>query len=173
MALDTGERIGSMKINTIRFGEIDISEEKILSFQNGIPGFGHCVRFTIISSEESEPFLWLQSLDEPDIALAVINPFRLFPDYAPIVNETELECIGNPPDEDILVLTVAVIPVKYENMTANLVSPILINPHNNQASQVIMENCNYKTKQPIFEEVQRLLTGTESEGGGTDAGTDA
>ena len=116
-----------MKINTIRFGEIEIAEGKILTFDKGLPGFDGCFRFTIISSEETDPFLWLQSLDEPDVALAVINPFRLFPDYTPVVNETDLASLGNPSDEDVLALTVAVIPVKYELMTSNLAAPILIN----------------------------------------------
>lgn len=164
-----------MKINTVRFGEIDIAEEKILTFQDGLAPFYSSIRFTIISSEETEPFLWLQSLDEPDVALAVINPFKLFPEYTPLVNEADLERIGSPADEDILVLTVAVIPHKYENMTTNLVSPILINSQNNQARQTVMENSNYMVKQPIFNEVQTLLYSleTETEGGGTDAGSDA
>ena len=161
-----------MNINTVRFGEIEIADEKILQFANGLPGFDNCFRFTIISSEETDPFLWLQSLEEPDVALAVINPFRLFPDYSPIVNEDDLEKIGNPADDDILALTVAVIPVKYENMTTNLVSPILINLKDNQARQIIMENSSYQVKQPIYEEVQRLLTEEATEGGGTDAGSD-
>ena len=162
-----------MRINTIRFGEIDIAEEKILKFENGLPGFEGCFNFTIISSEETAPFLWLQSLEEPDVALAVINPFRLFPDYTPIVNETDLERLGNPSDEDVLALTVAVIPVKYEHMTCNLVAPILINSKNNKAHQVIMENSSYQVKQPIFEMVQRILESEEAEGGGTDAGSDS
>jgi flagellar assembly factor FliW len=163
-----------MKINTIRFGEVDIAEEKVLTFKNGLPGFDDCFRFTIISSEETDPFLWLQSVEEPDVALAVVNPFRLFPDYSPIVNETDLTYLGNPSDEDILALTVAVIPVKYENMTTNLVSPILINLTSNQAHQVIMENSSYQVRQPIFERIQQLLAeeAEESEGGGTDAGSD-
>ena len=159
-----------MKINTVRFGEIDIAEEKVLTFEYGIPPFDNCTRFTIINSEETEPFLWLQSLDELDVSLAVVNPFRLFPDYSPIVNGADLERIGSPSDEDILVLTVAVIPRKYENMTTNLLSPILINPHNNSAQQIIMENSEYTIKQPIYEQVLALLNSDESEGGCKDAG---
>jgi flagellar assembly factor FliW len=161
-----------VNINTVRFGEIEIAEEKILHFEGGLPGFDNCLRFSIISSEETDPFLWLQSLEEPDVALAVINPFRLFPEYSPVVNEEDLGKIGNPADDDILALTVAVIPVKYENMTTNLVSPILINLKNNQARQIIMENSSYQVKQPIFEEVRRFLTEEGTEGGGTDAGSD-
>ena len=110
-----------MKANTLRFGEIDISEDKILVFEHGIPPFNDCIRYTLINSEETEPFLWLQSLDDPDLALAVINPFRLFPDYTPAVSDDVLEAIGNPPHEDILVLTVSVISKDYEKMFTNLV----------------------------------------------------
>ena len=164
-----------MKINTIRFGEIDIAEEKILTFENGLPGFDECFRFTIISSEETDPFLWLQSIEDPDVALAVINPFRLFPDYSPVVNEVDLEQLGNPSDDDVLALTVAVIPVKYELMTTNLLSPILINLKTNKAHQVIMENSSYQVREPIFDRVQQLMgteAGDATEGGSMDAGSD-
>ena len=155
-----------MKINTLRFGEIEISEEKILNFDHGLPPFDHCLRFTLINSEETEPFFWLQSVEEPDLALAVVNPFRLFPDYTPAVADEVLDALGNPPDEDILILTVAVITRDYQNMFANLVSPILVNPHNNRARQVIMDNSPYLTKTPIYDEVQAIVIG-----GTVDAGS--
>lgn len=156
-----------MKINTTRFGEIEIAEEKIILFQGGLPPFDDCVRFSLINSEETDPFLWLQSVDEPALALAVVNPFRLFPDYTPAVTDDILDSIGNPPDEDILILSVAVITRDYQKMFANLVSPILINPHNNSARQVIMENSPYLTKTPIYEQVQALVMG-----GTVNAGSD-
>jgi len=156
-----------MKVNTLRFGEIDIADEKILTFAHGIPPFDECTRYTLINSEETAPFLWLQSLDDPELALSVINPFRLFPDYAPAVSDDVLETIGDPPHQDILVLTVSVITKDYEKMFTNLVSPILINPHNNQARQIIMENSPYLTKQPIYEQVQAIVIG-----GTADAGSD-
>ena len=154
-----------MKVDTLRFGEIDISDDKIIVFENGIPPFEDSTKYTLINSEETEPFLWLQSLDEPNLALAVINPFRLFPDYAPAVSDDILETIGNPPHEDILVLTVCVILKDYEKMFTNLVSPILINPSNNQARQVIMENSPYMTKHPIYERVQALVIGGNANAG--------
>jgi len=156
-----------MKINTLRFGEIEIAEEKILNFEHGLPPFDHCQKFTLVNSEETDPFLWLQSVDEPELALAVVNPFRLFPDYTPAVTDDILDALGNPPDEDILILTVAVITREYQNMFTNLVSPILVNPHNNRARQVIMDNSPYLTKTPIYNEVQAVVIG-----GTVNAGSD-
>ena len=148
-----------MKINTLRFGEIEIAEEKILEFEHGLPPFDHCQKFTLVKLEETDPFLWLQSIDEPELALAVVNPFCLFPDYLPAVTDDVMEAMGNPPDEDMLIFTVAVITREYQNMYTNLVSPIMVNPHNNKARQVIMDNSPYLTKTPIFNEVQALVTG--------------
>ncbi|MCL2081873.1 MAG: flagellar assembly protein FliW [Oscillospiraceae bacterium] len=150
-----------MKVHTMRFGEIDISEDKVLVFENGIPPFNECTKYTLICSEETDPFLWLQSLDDADLALAVVNPFRLFPDYAPSASDEVLGTIGNPPYEDILVLTVAVISSNYREMSTNLVSPILINPHTNQSRQIIMENSPYATKQPIYDRIEALVIGGE------------
>lgn len=149
-----------MKINTARFGEIDIAEEKIINFKEGIPGFEDCHAFALITAEETDPFLWLQSLSMPEIALAVVNPFRLFPEYSPRVPEAALVEIENPGDEDVVVLTVAVIPKEPQHMTTNLVSPILINATANLGRQVILEG-DYQVRQPIFEAVRAVLNGQE------------
>ena len=156
-----------MLINTSRFGEIDIPDEKFIEFAAGLPGFEQCKRFALISTEETAPFHWLQSVEIPDIALAVIDPFKIFPDYAPRVSETMLSDIGSPPDEDILLFTVAVIPGEVSNMTTNLVSPILINAKTNAARQVILEGSNYQIRHPIYELVCNLLNG-----GANNAGSD-
>ena len=156
-----------MRINTSRFGEIDIADEKLIEFADGIPGFDGTKQFALISSEDTEPFHWLQAVDEPDISLCVINPFSVVPDYAPRVPEALLAEIGSPINDDVLLLTVAVIPAETARMTTNLMSPILINAKNNQAKQVILEDGEYPVRRPIYEAVCALLNG-----GGPDVGAD-
>jgi flagellar assembly factor FliW len=148
-----------MTVNTSRFGQIDIAEEKVIVFSGGIPGFEECSRFALITSEDTHPFLWLQSLDAPEIALAVVNPFKLFPDYAPRVPESAIADIGSPDDADVLLLTVAVIPSDPRSMTTNLVSPLIINAAACKGRQVILEGSEYQIRQPIFESVRALLHG--------------
>ncbi len=156
-----------MRISTSRFGEIEVADEKIIEFKEGLPGFEQCKHFTLISSVETEPFHWLQAVEEPDIAMAVVNPFVMFPEYAPRVSEASLADIGSPSDEDILLLTVAVIPREVSKMTSNLVSPILINAKANLGRQVILEGSDYQIRQPIYDAVRNLLNG-----GVGDAGSD-
>ncbi|MDR0249160.1 MAG: flagellar assembly protein FliW [Oscillospiraceae bacterium] len=148
-----------MTVTTSRFGEIDIAQSKIIDFPEGIPGFEECSRFALITAEETDPFLWLQALDMPEIALAVVNPFRLFPDYAPRVPEAALAEIGSPANEDVLLLAVAVIPGDPQAMSANLVSPLIINAAACKGKQVILEGTDYLIRQPIFEPVRALMCG--------------
>lgn len=157
-----------MQITTTRFGEIQISGEKIIQFEEGLPGLEDLHRFALLSTEETEPFHWLQSLDEPDVSLAVVNPYLLFPEYKPLVPETVFEQMGVRETGDVLVLTVAVIPREFKNMTTNLMAPILIDTVGNQGRQVILESNDYSLRHPIFNEVSRLV----NEGGGENAGTD-
>ncbi|MCL2085118.1 MAG: flagellar assembly protein FliW, partial [Oscillospiraceae bacterium] len=92
-----------MKLNTSRFGEIAVSEDKFLRFDEGIPGLEELKRFILVTTEETEPFHWFQSIDSPDIALAVVDPLKLFPDYAVSVPEQTLGELGIPEGGDMLV----------------------------------------------------------------------
>ncbi|GHV33569.1 hypothetical protein FACS18949_07860 [Clostridia bacterium] len=160
-----------MKLNTTRFGDIDIAEEKIVHFADGLPGLEDLKRYALITTEETEPFHWFQSIDARDIALAVIDPYRLFPKYAIKLPETVLEelDLGDGSGENLLVLTVAVVPQDFRAMTTNLVSPIIINSEKNLGRQVILENSDYLIRQPIYDLLQEYVIRE----GAADAGSDA
>jgi flagellar assembly factor FliW len=152
-------------MTTIRFGEIDVEDSKILKFPEGIPGLDWLRRFTLITSEDTKPFLWFQSVEGDDVALPVINPLLLFPDYSPWVPERILEELHIVNDDDVLMLSVVVIPRDVEKMTCNLCSPLIVNIQNNTGRQVILENSQYNLREPIFER----LTEYVNAGGGEDA----
>ena len=56
-----------MKVQTKIFGEIEIGDDKIITFPGGIIGFPEMTKFTLLFDEEKKPasIHWLQSLDEP------------------------------------------------------------------------------------------------------------
>lgn len=157
-----------MKLTTSRFGEIDIAEEKVIQFPEGLPGLEELRQFALITTEETEPFHWFQAIDAGDVALAVIDPYKLFPDYQISVPESVLADMEMTDDAQMLVLTVAVVPREFQNMTTNLVSPIIINSAKNLGRQLILENSAYLIRQPIYDLLQKYVAG-----GGSDAGTDA
>ncbi|MFA6411424.1 MAG: flagellar assembly protein FliW [Syntrophales bacterium] len=132
-----------MKIQTSRFGEIDIDESKIIEMRGGILGFNSLKRFIMIVHEEGSPFHWFQSLDDGSIAFITMNPFIVKSDYDPEIDDQTIEILEVDNAEDIelmVILTVRSEPVK---MTANLRAPLVINKQKKLASQVILEDEQY------------------------------
>ncbi|MCQ2978533.1 MAG: flagellar assembly protein FliW [Clostridia bacterium] len=147
-----------MKVTTKHFGEIEVQDDQILDFIGGVPGFdGNRYVLLNSSNEENSPFVWLQSLDDTNIALVLLNTFMLYPDYAPDVNDEFLGVLEFENREDLAVFSVMVIPEKMEDMTVNLKAPIIINNKNRKAIQVICDNSNYEIKHKVYDDLQKVV----------------
>ncbi|MCM1188953.1 MAG: flagellar assembly protein FliW [bacterium] len=151
-----------MKVNTNFFGEIEIADEKVITFENGIIGFPELKRFALLHDEEKGTNVgirFLQSLDEPGFAMPVMDPLLVKPDYDPEVNDELLLSAGNVTADNILVLVTATIPGDLTKMSVNLQGPFIINVEEHKACQVIVENGNYPVKFPIYEILQSRKAG--------------
>lgn len=148
-----------MKANTRLFGEIDIPEEKILQFDNGVLGFENCKKFTIIydTSKESETSIsWLQCMDEPELAFPIINPFFVMDDYNPVVETELLTGLGELNDDNTLLFVLVNIKSDITKLTANMKAPVIINSDTRKGAQAIAENQEYQIKYNIYDLVQKL-----------------
>ena len=149
-----------MLVKTRFFGEVDIEDEKILTFDNGIMGFEDMKRWTLIYDIEkgSEgPISWFQSLDMAELALPVINPYTVTAVYEPVVEDELLKPLGEFKDEELVTLLTITIPSEDPSKTtANFRAPILINPVNRKGKQVIVNNEDYPIKFSIYESVQKM-----------------
>ena len=153
-----------MTINTVRFGDVEIDEKKILSFKDGLPGLEEYRRFAILQFEDSYPIIWLQSAENPEICLPVIDSFLVLPDYAFDMSDTDVRELGLTGPEDIHVVSVIVIPENIEQMTANLAAPIVINVRSGSARQIIIGG-EYNVRFPVFAEICRLIKEDEGHAG--------
>jgi flagellar assembly factor FliW len=146
-----------MKLTTRVFGEVDIDESKIISFPNGIIGFPDLKRFTLMYDDEkgSDTIKWLQSVDEPNFAMPVMDPLVVCPDYKPEVDKTLVDDIGELTDSDLLVLVTVTVPHDLKQMTVNLMGPFIINVKDMKAVQTIIDNDDYPVKYPIYDILQK------------------
>lgn len=143
-----------MLVKTKHFGEIDLDEEKIITFENGIMGFEYCTKFTILydnSKDEIPTISWLQSLDEVEVALPIINPLIIKEDYNPVMEEEILKPLGDLNEDNIAVFLIMTIPSDLTKMTVNLKAPIIANSDTKQGMQVIAENKDYEVKYNIYD----------------------
>ena len=143
-----------MKINTKIFGEIEISEDKVVTFQDGIIGFPDMKRFALLHDEDrgaGAGIRFLQSLDEPGFAMPVMDPLAVKPDYDPEVDDELLASAGNITEDNLLVLVTVSIPGDLTKMSVNLQGPIIINIDEHKACQLIVENSSYPVKFPVYD----------------------
>lgn len=142
-----------MKIETRLFGTIDVVEEKIIHFPEGIIGFPDCKDFTLIFDEEKgnkKSISWLQSIDEPVFALPVMDPLVIKEDYRPMVDEELLSPLGELTQENTFILVTVTVPEQIENMSVNLQAPFVINADTRKACQIIVSD-DYPVKYKIYE----------------------
>jgi flagellar assembly factor FliW len=130
-----------MEIKTRIFGDVTISDDKMISFPNGIVGFPDLKDFALIHDEEQGDqagIRWMQSVQEPNFAMPVINPLVVKDDYDPMVDDELLAVIGK--GENILVLTTITVPTDLSKMSVNLKAPFVINVDTRKAVQVVLED---------------------------------
>lgn len=144
-----------MKIETRYFGEIDIQEEKIIRFEQGIFGFEDYKEYTVlydIESEEEPLFSWLQSTTEKGLAFPIVNPFRIREDYNPVVEDAILNGLGEYKDEDLAIFLLATVPGDVRKASVNMKAPLIVNTNNRKGMQVIVENEDYEIRHIIKKE---------------------
>jgi flagellar assembly factor FliW len=126
------------------------SKEDIITFPSGIPGFEKNKSFVLVSIPDYVPFEWLVCVDGSPLRFAVINPLMFKPDYAPKIQKEQLEEMGFVKPEDVLLFVIVTINENPLESTANLVGPIIINKARRIGKQVIVEDDQYTTQEPIL-----------------------
>ena len=142
---------GIFPVKTRNFGTINVRSDQIISLQPGLLGFSQYHRYVLIEHHQEAPFLWLQCLDKSDLAFVVIDPRCFLPDFQPpllskVMQEMEVE-----QPEDLKLLAILTIPSgKPQEMTANLMGPVVINLKTRQGRQLILEDTHYSHKHRVL-----------------------
>ena len=143
-----------MKANTRVFGTIDVADEKIITMEKGMIGFPNLTHFALIFDESKKErafrILWLQSMDDGDIAFPVVDPISVKEDYQPSVSEEILAPLGEMSADNTYLLVTVTVPKNIKEASVNLKAPIVINMATNKGAQVITED-DYPVKHSIYD----------------------
>ena len=147
-----------MKINTKRFGEIEIDPATIITLPNGILGFQEYTRYVLIDQSQKSPLKWLQNVDRTDLAFVVTDPLIFKPDYEIRIFRSDLKDIKVEDPSKVIQIVIVTVPRDPAKMTANLKGPILINLENNMGKQIILDSPDYELKYRLLkdEDVKRV-----------------
>jgi flagellar assembly factor FliW len=139
-----------MKLTTKYFDQIEVQEDKIIKFEQGIPGFPEETQFIFLPLEDTE-FLIMQSVETPELAFVTSSPFTFFKDYEIKLSEQVLDALKIERESDVVALVILSVQDPLQKSTANLLAPIVFNPNHNLGKQAILEKSTYKTKHLLFE----------------------
>jgi flagellar assembly factor FliW len=137
-----------MLIQTTRFGPIEVDDEKVMTFKDGLLGFPRHLRFALVQTTSDPVFFWMQSVDEPDLAFVVCDPLTFVPDYQVPIRKDDVEALGLQDLGDCQVLTI--VNKVGGALTANLLGPIVVGTHSLQAKQLVLSDKRYGTRHGLM-----------------------
>lgn len=140
-------------VQTSRFGAIEVDPNKIITLTSPFLGFSESIRFILKPHAQDSPFMWLQSLDNPELAFVVISPTLLPKKYNPTIprqTTNELDIQSNQELDMLVLLTIpAGNPLK---ITANLLGPLIINTTKRLAKQIVLDPKKYNPCLPLIQQ---------------------
>ena len=139
-----------MKLQAKYFGEIDYTEDDILTFPAGLFGFEEEHQFLLLPFEGSTgTLLCFQSVQTPALAFVAMDPFSLLPDYAPVLQPNELKALGVADSQELAFYVLCVVKKPVADSTVNLKCPVAIHPGSRVAQQVILDADAYEMRHPL------------------------
>jgi flagellar assembly factor FliW len=138
----------AVTLHSSRFGVLEIPEEAVIEFPSGLIGLGG-TRYALLARNDDSAFVWLHSLDDPDLAVPVTNPFRFFNDFEVELSDEEAARIGMTEADDPSVYVTVRATDSLEGFSANLYAPILIS--SGRGHQVINQTADAAVRAPLFQ----------------------
>jgi flagellar assembly factor FliW len=139
--------VSALTIESSRFGRVEIDPTTVVEFPDGLIGLGGS-RYALLAADADSPFLWLQSLEDPALALPVTDPHRFFPSFAVQLADEEASRLGLDDVTAVAVYVTVRAAEALEDFTANLKAPILV--WSGKGHQVINQAEECELRAPLF-----------------------
>lgn len=143
-----------MKIETRDFGTMEVSEEQLITFPDGLYAFEDSKHFALIAPKENKYPMWLQCTDSLKPCFIVFDPQLFAENYQISLGEGEKAILKINDDSKLMVLCIANVPEDFKDTTVNMKSPIVINMDNKLAMQIILPH-NYPYRHPIYQKPEQ------------------
>jgi flagellar assembly factor FliW len=132
-----------LKFDSTQFGTQEIDPDSILDFPKGMPGFENCTRYKLFHQEQDRPVVhWLQSLDEPDVAFALVDPAKFGINYEFVLSDEEINLLQMDQVDELAILLIAYKPQENPNskanINANINGPVIINIRSRRGMQKVL-----------------------------------
>jgi len=152
-----------VKINTTRFGELEVDNTDIITFKDGLLGFEQLKKFFIVDPGDQTLILWIQSVDDASTAFPMIEPKIFMPDYSVKLLPAELTSLSLENLNDASIYTILTIPQVVTEMSANMKAPIVINNKTKIARQIVLQNSKLEVRYEMYADLKRYISAYTSD----------
>ena len=152
-----------MKIETSRFGELEVDKKDIIHLKDGVLGFENLKKFFIVDPGDQTLILWLQSTQEPKTAFPIIEPKIFMPDYSVKLVPGEMASLSLESLNDASVYTILTIPKTVTDMSANLKAPLIINNQTKDARQIVLQDNKLDVRYKMYKALKRYIVNYTSD----------
>ena len=143
-----------MKINTEKFGEIEVEDSRVFDFVLPVIGFDELSKYIILDPNQDSLFKWLQSVEDSSLAFPIISVAALEYDYSVDLSDNVISALGITNAESLLVMNITSIPQDNpQGTTINLLAPLVFNLDNQKAGQIVLSGSGYDISYPMFKKV--------------------
>lgn len=132
-----------MRLETTRFGVIEVDAESVITFTQPIIGFNDLRRFILLPGPPGTVVKWLQSVDRGSVAFIVIDPRMVFQGYEVDLRPDEMAELAVNAVTELDLYSLVVVPADHSQVRTNLKAPIVINPVQRLGKQAILERRDY------------------------------
>lgn len=137
-----------MEVRTTRFGVIEIAEDRVITFPDGLLGFGKRTKFCLLQPGDDACFFWLQSVDDSDLAFVVTDPTFFEQDYSVPIRPEQLDSLEIKKLEDAQVFVI--VNKIGDQLTGNFQGPLLINTLSKVGEQMVLADKRWTTRHPLM-----------------------
>lgn len=152
-----------MKVNTTRFGELEVDKKDIITFKEGVLGFDNLKKFFVVDPGDQTLILWLQSIEDEGTAFPIIEPKIFKPDYIVKLLPAELTSLSLESLSDASIYTILTIPKAVTEMSANLKAPIVINNKTKNARQIVLQDSKLEVRCEMYKELKTYIVNYSSD----------
>lgn len=139
-----------MKIATKFLGEVEISEQDILTFEHGLLGLEDEKKFVLLPIDADLPLAMLQSVDNVEIGFVVAYPFAFKKDYSFDISEDDRNQLQIEKEENVLTYVIVTMKETLQESTMNLLAPLIINMDKKCGKQIVLQdNKSYPLRYPM------------------------
>ena len=137
-----------MMIETSRFGQLEVDEQRLITFPKGILGFSNNHVYALVQTGENSGFYWLQAVDRAELAFVVCDPRLFVAEYQVPVRREEMSSLGveDPTEAQVF----AIVNKVNDLLTGNFQGPLVINIATREGRQLVLSDKRYSTRHPLM-----------------------